>query len=116
MPPVRCQEVRTGVSTLPFIKPGRHRSLVQHPTTSTMPFAKITIDYYGPLPQSKEKSTHVVVIQDMFTRYVNLLRVAGTGVQNLLSRRKPRKSMESLNDLGLGPVVSLLSVPTIAAT
>ncbi|KAF9354958.1 hypothetical protein BGX26_007150 [Mortierella sp. AD094] len=81
IPSDRRQEVRPGMPVLSIIQVRSTPLRGSAPYYIQDAFAKIAVDCYGPLPESEDKITHVVVTQDMFTRYVNLCTVAGTGVR-----------------------------------
>lgn len=44
-------------------------------TSSDLPFKRVAIDHFGPLPQSENGSVHILVVIDMFSRFVELYPV-----------------------------------------
>lgn len=44
-------------------------------TASDLPFKKVAVDYFGPLPKSENDFVHILVVIDMFSRYVELFPV-----------------------------------------
>jgi hypothetical protein len=67
--------------TCQSVKLGRQQQEAQYPTTSSAPFRRIAADFFGPLPTSTEGNRYIVVLQDMFTRYVDLIPLKTTQVR-----------------------------------
>lgn len=59
-------------------KANQQHAITFRPTTSDTPFARVAMDFFGPLPTSSSGYQYVLVIQDMFTRFVNLIPLQST--------------------------------------
>ena len=62
--------------------------LLQVPDNPTRPFQKIGIDYLGPFPKSHRRNTHVIVMIDHLTRYVEAVPVTAATTKNAIEALK----------------------------
>ncbi|SAM06102.1 hypothetical protein [Absidia glauca] len=100
------------------IKGKRSHSYHQGSTTGEIPFQRVALDYWGPLPTSTRGNKYVFVVLDTYTRFVELYATKLTNHQDLASTFYNRFILrhgvptEILSDNGV-PFNSLFSTQVI---